>query len=503
MKEMSALVNYGTRQLEEVFRQDVINCTGNQIEPLHFITKDKPFPIISDRELTGLRGINRYMASSLTKSSQVSLGEYSTMRIYAEVRGNYIARSLSTSSAASLSTARKLNADALYRRGTCGIGAYSSALEGMISAEFDNIKRLFAPEDWSRALLLATKAPLNDFGKTLRDLNSHIQANLMTDCFLAYEILEIVSAMARRLDLMTSEMKKAVLELLQPIHDTAKSSLSKMLDDTKMRVQSLISLPIDGSSLPLTIDIVTRLQTLSQYLAPVTTIMSTIGDGNWTSSTPSSAAPSIRSFDTGVASADSSPLFAHYCSDTLETLVQTLDSRARLLLKNAGVQNVFMCNNVAVIENLFRNSDLNSVLPTIQPRIDMWRSKHVKLYLTSWNAASGQLLDVQYTNRASGRPTSSGVPDSASVIKSLNTKERDNIKDKFRVFNTAFDDLVAKHKSYRMEKDVRSLLGREVQRVIEPLYGRFWDRYHEVDKGKGKYVKYSKSDLSAIFSGLT
>jgi exocyst complex component 7 len=39
MKEMTALVNYGTRQLEEVFKQDVVNCTGNQIEPLHFITK--------------------------------------------------------------------------------------------------------------------------------------------------------------------------------------------------------------------------------------------------------------------------------------------------------------------------------------------------------------------------------------------------------------------------------------------------------------------------------
>jgi exocyst complex component 7 len=39
MKEMAALVNYGNRQLEEVFKQDIMNCTGNQIEPLHYITK--------------------------------------------------------------------------------------------------------------------------------------------------------------------------------------------------------------------------------------------------------------------------------------------------------------------------------------------------------------------------------------------------------------------------------------------------------------------------------
>jgi exocyst complex protein 7 len=518
MKEMSALVNYGTRQLEEVFKQDVVNCTGNQIEPLHFITKgipflrvpiylltfiDKPFPIIPERDVSRLRVINRYMASTTSKGSQISVGEYNTMKIFADIRGNYVARSLTTSSAASLSTARKQNADALYRRGTCGIGAYASSLEGMITAEFDNVKRMFASEDWTRALLLTTRPALNDFGKTLRDLNSHIQANMMTDCFLAYEILDIVSSLARRLDTMTPEMKKAILELLQPVHDTAKSSLSKMIEETKQRVQSLISLPPDGSPLPLTSEIVTRLQHLSEYFSPVTTIMSTIGDGNWASSPPPSSPPSIRSFDTGAGSSEGSQIFAHYCTDSLETLVAQLDSRARLLLKSTGVQNVFMCNNISVIEGMLSTSDLATMLPSIQSRIDMWRSKHVKLYLTSWNIASGQLLDVQYTNRASGRPTSSGVPDSASVVRALSAKERDNIKDKFRVFNAAFDDLVAKHKSYKMEKEVRSLLGREVQRVIEPLYGRFWDRYHEVDKGKGKYVKYSKAELSAMFSGMT
>jgi exocyst complex component 7 len=442
------------------------------------------------------------MAAAASKSSQISIGEYNTMRIFADIRGNYVARSLTTSSAASLSTARKQNADALYRRGTCGIGTYATALEGMIIAEFDNIKRIFAPEDWSRALMLTTKLPLNDFGKTLRDLNQHIQNNMMADCFLAYEILEIVSGLARRLDTMTSDLKRAVLDQLQPIHDTAKSVLHKLIESTKFRVQELVSLPPDGAAIPLTNDVVTRLQNLSQYQSPVSTIMSTMGEGNWSSTPPSSASPSIRSFDTSITASDGGHMFARYCTDTLEALVAQLDSRARLLLKTTGVQNVFMCNNVSIIESMLRQSELDVVIPAIQPRIDIWRSKHLKLYLTTWSAASAQLLDVQYTNRASGRPTSSSAPDSASVVKSLSTKERDNIKDKFRVFNAAFDDLVAKHKSYKMENDVRSLLGREVQRVIEPLYGRFWDRYHEVDKGKGKYVKYSKAELSAILSGL-
>lgn len=460
---------------------------------------DKPFPSISDKDIPELRHINRYFSAAAGKS----YGEYSTMKIFAEIRGSYVSRSLSTSSAASISTARKQNIDAPYRRGTCGIGTYSTAIEGMIAAEFDNIKRISDPEDWSRAIVSTSQQALYDFGKTLRDLNAHIQGNMMADCFLAYEILEIVSATARRLDLMTSDLKKAVLETLQPIHEIAKSSLSRMLDDTKQKVQALISLPLDGSSVGVIGDTITRLQNLSQYLSPVTTIMSTVGDGNWASSPATSASLSIRSFDTALSASEGNQLFAHYASDMLEVLVTQLDGRARLLLKNGGIQNVFMCNNVTAIENQLKSSEIDNLIPAIQPRIDMWRSKYVKMYLTSWNAATGQLLDVQYTNRASGRPTSGGAPDSASVVKGLNSKEREIIKEKFKVFNSAFDELVTKHKNYNMERDVRNLLGREVQRVIEPLYGRFWDRYHEIDKGKGKYVRYSKSDLSMVFMGMT
>jgi exocyst complex protein 7 len=38
---------------------------------------------------------------------------------------------------------------------------------------------------------------------------------------------------------------------------------------------------------------------------------------------------------------------------------------------------------------------------------------------------------------------------------------------------------------------------------IERLYIRFWDRYREVDKGKGKYVKYDKAQVSQILAGLS
>ena len=53
-----------------------------------------------------------------------------------------------------------------------------------------------------------------------------------------------------------------------------------------------------------------------------------------------------------------------------------------------------------------------------------------------------------------------------------------------------------------MEREVREALSRQVRQMIEPLYCRFWDRYHEVDKGKGKYAKYNKAEISGVFLTL-
>ena len=111
---------------------------------------------------------------------------------------------------------------------------------------------------------------------------------------------------------------------------------------------------------------------------------------------------------------------------------------------------------------------------------------------------------MQYTSRtaAAARPASGGTVDSGAIVKALNSKDKDAIKDKFKSFNTSFDELVARHKALYMEREVRSVLAREVQAILEPLYARFWDRYHEVDKGRGKYVKYDKSALSIQLATL-
>ena len=409
--------------------------------------------------------------------------------------------SLRNLAAASVNTARKTNAN-IYRAGTNGIGTYSTALEGMVLQEWASLTQVFEPEDHGRMCLSTWQVPVREFSRTLRDLDKHIKENIITDCYLAFEILDIVEGLLARLRPKVNMLEQPIRDAVKPIRETAKSSLQRLMEDAKGRVQNLSILPPDGAASPVTGEIVSELQALATYMRPLSSVLASVGEKGW--SLPSSptasmhSAPSLKSLDLG---GDGNELFAHYAADMVEELLKALESRARLLHKTGSMQGVFMCNNVAVIDRMIRSSELQPLLAGMTAKVDQWRKKSVQKYLDAWKEPSSQLLDVQYTAR-SQRPASSGTTDSAAIVKSLGSKEKDAIKEKFKNFNTSFDDLVSKHKGYKMEKDVRAQLSREVQAVIEPLYGRFWDRYHDIDKGKGKYVKYDKSQLASTLASM-
>lgn len=458
--------------------------------------------------MTHLRSIDAFLSLPIARDATNNHRQSPSVRIYAENRGPYLSGSLQNLATASITTSKKKSApDEIYRRGTSGIGTYASGMEGMFLAEYQNITGIFLREDWSVAFETTCRKALGSFAKTVLELNRHIKSNMTTDCFLAYEIMEIISGVSSRLDSKTGELKLVFSDAMKPIRETATSSISEMIDDVRRRAQSTTTIPGDGASLPYTSEVMARLQALTLSQRPLASILASIGDGNWNpgsvSATGSSTSlPSLKSFDVG---ADWSQLLAHYVMDTMETLLTTLESKARTLLKSKSTIGVFMANNVAIIDRMIRSSDLSSVLSSAgaPAKIDSWRKKGTSAYLDSWREPCSALLDVQYTNRGARPPSgSSGFVDSAAVIKGLSSKDKDVIKEKFKTFNASFDDLSCKHRGMSMEKEVRSQLGREVQAMIEPLYARFWDRYHDIDKGKGKYVKYDKGSLSAQLANL-
>ncbi|KAL1305331.1 hypothetical protein AAFC00_002229 [Neodothiora populina] len=499
--ELNSLLKTGSQQLENVFREMLRDCV-QPVEPLHYITKGLDFPRLPEQKTSQLGALNAHVSSSFAEMTGSDARGTPIARTYADVRGQYLTASLQNMAAACIATARKVNSDALYKRGDNAIGTYASGIKAMYIAEFDSICPVFAREEWGQVLLMTCQSSLNAFSSTLRDLNRHIQEHLTKDCFLAYEIIEVVSSISLELENRTGELKLALGDALKPVRETAKSSLSSLLADVRTQVQGITQLSADGAALPLTAEIMARLQNMTTFLAPLTSILISLGDGGW--STPGAAAssrsvPTLKSFDVG---ADGQILFQHYATEMIDTLLNNLELKSKMLHKDQASQGVFMVNNIAIIERMIRSSELQQVLGGLQSGLEERRRKSIKLYTASWTEVTKCLLDVQHTSRGP-RPQSTGQStDSHAFVKALSSKERDQTKENFRMFTVKFDEMVAKHKTYRMEREVRHALGADVQKLVEPLWSRYWDRYHEIDKGRGKYVKYDKAQVTAILTSL-
>ena len=499
MSDLSRLIQSGNTQLENHFEKLLRNETPRSIEPLHYITKDMPFPVLSQDAIARLGLVYAHVAAD----SPYGGLESPAAKIYTDIRSPYLALSLANLAAASVNTAKKKNPGAIYRAATNGIGTYAQALEGIFVSEYDNICSIFARDDWGMVFQATCQATLTELARTLRELNAHIKSHLATDCYLAYEITEIISSLSDHLETRTGELKTSLAAALKPIRETAKSSLAELIEDTRRKVASLQMIPADGAPPPLVPDTMRRLQAMVGFLGPISSIMISLGDGGWKTSSAAhnrstDAIPSLASFDIG---ADGRDLFARYCMDTIDTLLSSLEQKAKMLLKNKPLIGVFLANSVVIIQRMIIDSELS---PLLSPRIEQlgaWRKTATVLYTDVCKDLSVHLFDTIHTTRTN-RPTSGGPADSASVVKGLSSKDREKIKEKFTQFNSGFDEMVSRHKGYHMEREVRSMFGEDIRQKLQPLYERFWDRYHEIDKGKGKYVKHDKASMASVFMSL-
>jgi exocyst complex protein 7 len=460
---------------------------------------DLPFPSLPEDTIAQLAPLASAIGSAAIHGPQRGKGDSPAMKIYSDVRGPYINASLQNLSIASLNTVKRRPTDGPYKQGTNGIGIYSNALEGFIVVEHGIIVQIFTGDQQGLVLQATFLPAMGEYSKTLRELNQYIKANLMTDCFLAFEIIEIVTAMSYRIDSKTAELKSLLIEALRPVRETAKSSLSELLEETK-RKAATASLPLDGGSIPLVDEVMSSLATLTGYSGPLASILTSLGDGNWRSnSNTASTAP----LDVGP---DSGTLFSHFILDMIEALMTALEARARTFHRTKAALGVFLSNVFCVVDRSIRSSpELARYLgaPDSIARIDSFRKRATSTYLDAWKDTSQCLLDVQYTSRTGARPSSGGAVDSSAIVKNLSSRDRDAIKEKFKCFNASFDEMMSRHKNLHMEREVRSVLSRELQTVLEPLYSRFYDRYVEIDKGRGKYIKYDKASLAVQLAQLS
>lgn len=507
ISDFHSLLSLGVNQLNDLYRS-MLQEDAKTVEPLHYITKQMSFPTIPQDKVSLLNQIASAIASAAAQSARLGHRDDDiAARIYAEVRGDYLSASLQNLATASISTSKRRGNDSeIYRQGESGIGTYAEGIESMFIAEHENTSRIFR-NDSPRILTMTCGKALSTFSRTLAELNSNIKSRVMTDSPLAYEILEKVTPLSYRMESRTGALRSGFSDSLRPIRDTARSSLTDLLNQTKSAAESVQTLPPDGNSIPLVSQTAKRLSILATFDRPLLTLLTSLGEGNWRN--PQAAASSSTLNLELTPSSENPTLLSHYLLDLLSALLDGLTSRSAMVHRTKALQGIFLLNSIAILARTINSAaDLARYLG-ISPhnsRLDNARKSASTMYLSAWREPSAHLLDTISTKAGSAaggaRPMSGQPIDSTTIIKSLSSKDKDKIKEKFKMFNQSFDELVARHKSMFMEKEVRSSVAREVQAMIEPLYGRFWDRYHEVDKGKGKVVKYSKGELSSVLATL-
>lgn len=512
ISEFHVLLSTGVNQLLELYRSSLTSEDAS-VEPLHYLTKDLAFPVFTQEKAAYLSDIANAIVSASAQAARLGRRDDDQgVKIYAQIRGDYLHQSLQNLATASISTAKRSpNDPTVYKRGTNAIGTYAQCLEKMFMAEVENITKVFRGDTVGRVFAATCSRPLGDFNKTLSELNNIIRTRVLTDCFLAYEIIDMATPLSYRIEKRTGQLRPQISDALRPVRETARSSLSEILARTRSQAESLATLPPDGNTTPLVHETATRILTLCQSDKPLIHLLTSIGDGGWRNAPSNASAGSLgaasnttpQSSTLNLAdTADTNPaILGNYLGDLVDVLLSTLNTRSQALHRTKPLQAIFMLNSIAVLSRSITSN--TEVQPYLSPsRLDPHRKAATSAYMTAWREPSAHLLDT--INTAAARPLSGNQSalDSQAIIKSLSSKDKDKIKEKFRSFNTSFDEQVARHKSFQMEREVRAALQRDVQSTIEPLYARFWDRYHELDKGKGKTVKYSKSELAAVLGSL-
>ena len=505
VSEFSSLLSSGSAQLQELFRQIVVDGT-RPIEPLHYITKQLAFPTFSPEQSSNLNQIITAIASTTNLSSlNGQTSDHEAAQIYVEVRGPYLVNSLQNLGTASINTSKRRTADdSIYRAGTSGVGAYVTGIEGMFVAEKESISRIF-PSDVDSVFQKTCRGAVDDFARTLIELNNVIQSHILSDCFLAFEITDLVIPLSKLLPSRTSQLSNHFSEALRPIQETARSTVGELLEQTRQRASATVVLPNDGNTVPFVPETMSRASSLAFYSRTLTSILCSIGDGKWRSSTINASSSSLA---LSLQSESEHPdILSHYLIDLIEALLSSLEVRAKAFYRTKSLQGCFLANSVCIVERSVHSSAELSRYIGVAPhssKLDAWRKRGLSMYLEAWREPSSHLLDVVYTSRSGSARLSGGPQESAVIVKTLGSKDKDKIKEKFKAFNSSLDELVARHKSLYMETEVRSTLSREIQAMIEPLYVRFWDRYHAIDpKAKGKIVKYDKGALAGLMASLS
>ncbi|RHZ56375.1 hypothetical protein Glove_402g16 [Diversispora epigaea] len=482
--QLKQILKAAILQLEDIFRQWLVS-RSTPIEPLAYIAKSTDIPGIPPGPLKNLATLSSYLA---TYSPELG---YSSdfVKAYIDVRSNYLVKSLTLLAQASISTAEKRSTP-VYEKGTCGFNSYTDALLKMFKKEHEVAESILTHEHVAAGFRGAIQQSFDNFVEIGKTLNNRVKKNMQTDVFLAFDMMESLNKNTGSFEevfRLAGKKDSSYADLLHLLRAVALRSFPEFLDDIKSHRTKTSGLPNDGTVHELTITTLQQLKRLTDYPETVESMLLTLGDGNWNISEKDP----LFSRDKSGRGASGNIIVKHYFGDILESLSQSLDSKAKTYKKSA-LTSIFLLNNYHYILKSIRSQFLSVLDSEIEFKYDKLVKKYNDAYQDSWKSCFGNLLDYTYVRGGSFKTT-------------LGSNDKQTVKEKFKNFNTEFDELYKVHKGYAIpDLELRIQVIKDIRDVLIPMYNRFLEKYQqsEFSKNPTKYIKYDSQLLENVVNRL-
>lgn len=192
----------------------------------------------------------------------------------------------------------------------------------------------------------------------------------------------------------------------------------------------------------------------------------------------------------------------HYISDVIMALISNLESKSRgykkvstAVDKSGGktiLACVFLLNNYHyILKSMKAFPALMNILgKDIVLKVERKIKEEMDYYQQSWKPYIAYLMDTTYIKNG-------------TVSAQLTKAEKQGIKDRFKSFNTDFEETHKSQTSYVIpDTELRSLVLKDVKQLLIPMYQRFWDRYNVIQFSEHpeKYLKYDPGTVERMLN---
>ncbi|KAI9267397.1 Cullin repeat-like-containing domain protein [Sporodiniella umbellata] len=485
--QMKQLLKAGMLHLENLFRK-WLSTVSNPVDINTMYNFNSE--LMTTASVKQLSQLSTYIASSEAHTG------YSVdfTKPYIEIRSSFLQKSLHPLSQSVQQSDKHQGAS--YKKGSSEFLKYTECYTKMMGSEYSFAQQVMSNEnrrfDAIRGSIVLATTEYVTAGKQLNTIAKRLS---YTDTSFVFDIVEKYDRECFRYleGILQSISLNEVQEMVNAFKLTALRNFYDFMEDIRGRkdVNTPMNLSADGTVHEMTSNTLNYFKRLFLYGETVETLLAVVGDGGW-NTMPSYEALANTSKSLASNQTAGATLLQKFFVDALEQLDTTLQLKSRGYRKPT-LTTLFLLNNYNHILRQIRSPPLNAIFDEgSEMKFSKLVKKQLDAYQDSWKPCVENLMDVTYVR--------------GGAIKSpMGNNDKQSIKDKFRNFNTEFEEMARAQQSYAIpDPELRNQVRRDAKNVLVPMYGRFLDKYKKVEfsKNQSKYIKYDKETINAMLSHL-